>query len=123
YIDSIEIDGLGNLYLEFNKLKEKLSKEGLFDIKYKKPIPMIPKNIGVVTSDTGAVIKDIINVIKRRYPKVNIKLYPVSVQGKKSSIEICEGIKFFNNANNVDTIIIGRGGGSIEELWSFNEEK
>ncbi|XTR37329.1 exodeoxyribonuclease VII large subunit [Paraclostridium tenue] len=122
YIDSIEIDGLGNLYLEFNKLKEKLSKEGLFDIKYKKPIPMIPKNIGVVTSDTGAVIKDIINVIKRRYPKVNIKLYPVSVQGKKSSIEICEGIKFFNNANNVDTIIIGRGGGSIEELWSFNEE-
>jgi exodeoxyribonuclease VII large subunit len=122
YIDSIEIDGIGNLYIEFNKLKERLSKEGLFDIKYKKHVPKIPKSIGVVTSDTGAVIRDIINVIKRRYPKVNIKLYPVSVQGKKSSVDICKGIKFFNNANNVDTIIVGRGGGSIEELWSFNEE-
>lgn len=122
YIESIEIDGVGSLYLEFNKLKEKLSKEGLFDIKYKKVIPIMPKNIGVVTSETGAVIRDIINVIKRRYPKVGIKLYPVSVQGRNSSREICEGIRFFNNVNNVDTIIIGRGGGSIEELWSFNEE-
>lgn len=122
YIDSIEIDGIGNLYIEFNKLKEKLNKEGLFEQKYKKKIPKMPNNIGVVTSDTGAVIRDIINVIKRRYPKVNIKLYPVAVQGKKSATDICEGIRFFNNANNVDTIIIGRGGGSIEELWSFNEE-
>lgn len=122
YIESIEIDGVGSLYLEFNKLKEKLSKEGLFDIKYKKVIPIMPKNIGVVTSETGAVIRDIINVIKRRYPKVGIKLYPVSVQGRNSSQEICKGIRFFNNVNNVDTIIIGRGGGSIEELWSFNEE-
>lgn len=123
YIDSVELDGIGNLYIQYNKLKEKLSKEGLFDYKYKKPIPYMPKSIGVVTSETGAVIRDIINVIKRRYPKVNIKLYPVSVQGKKSSSEICDGIRFFNNANNVDTIIIGRGGGSIEELWSFNEEE
>ncbi|MGL5507943.1 MAG: exodeoxyribonuclease VII large subunit [Paraclostridium sp.] len=122
YIESLEVDGIGNLYIEFNKLKEKLSKEGLFDYRYKKPIPYIPKSIGVVTSETGAVIRDIINVIRRRYPKVCIKLYSVSVQGKKSSQEICEGIRFFNNANNVDTIIIGRGGGSIEELWSFNEE-
>ncbi|QYE97476.1 exodeoxyribonuclease VII large subunit [Paraclostridium sordellii] len=122
YIESIEIDGVGSLYLEFNKLKEKLSKEGLFDIKYKKVIPIMPKNIGVVTSETGAVIRDIINVIKRRYPKVGIKLYPVSVQGRNSPQEICKGIRFFNNVNNVDTIIIGRGGGSIEELWSFNEE-
>lgn len=122
YIDSVELDGIGNLYIEFNKLKDKLSKEGLFDSKYKKSIPHMPKSIGVVTSETGAVIRDIINVIKRRYPKINIKLYPVSVQGKKSSVEICEGIRFFNNANNVDIIIIGRGGGSIEELWSFNEE-
>ncbi|MGL5749824.1 MAG: exodeoxyribonuclease VII large subunit [Paraclostridium sp.] len=122
YIDSIEVDGIGNLHIEFNKLKEKLRTEGLFDNIHKKRIPKYPKDIGVVTSQTGAVIKDIINVIKRRYPKVNIKLYPVAVQGKKSSIEICEGIRFFNNANNVDTIIIGRGGGSIEELWSFNEE-
>jgi len=122
YINDIEIEGLGNLYIEFNKLKEQLSKEGLFDTKYKKPIPNIPKSIGVITSPTGAVIRDIINVIKRRYPKVNVKLYPVNVQGNQSKYDICEGIKFFNEQNNVDTIIVGRGGGSIEELWSFNEE-
>lgn len=123
YIENVELDGLGNLYIEFLKLKEKLGKEGLFDYIHKKPIPKMPKNIGIITSETGAVIKDIINVVKRRYPKVNIKLYSVSVQGKNSSEQICEGIKFFNNANNVDTIILGRGGGSIEELWSFNEER
>lgn len=122
YIENVELDGLGNLYIEFLKLKERLGKEGLFDYIHKKPIPKMPKNIGIITSETGAVIKDIINVVKRRYPKVNIKLYSVSVQGKNSSEQICEGIKFFNNANNVDTIILGRGGGSIEELWSFNEE-
>lgn len=122
YINSIEIEGMGNLYIEFNKLKDKLSKEGLFDPKYKKPIPKMPKSIGVVTSETGAVIRDIINVIKRRYPKVYIKLYPVTVQGSKSAKDICDGIRFFNEHSNVDTIIVGRGGGSIEELWSFNEE-
>ena len=122
YINSIEIEGIGNLYIEFNKLKEKLSKEGLFDPKYKKSIPTIPKSIGVITSPTGAVIRDIINVIKRRYPKVAVKLYPVTVQGNKSANDICEGIRFFNDMKNVDTIIVGRGGGSIEELWSFNEE-
>lgn len=122
YINSIEIEGIGNLYIEFNKLKEKLSKEGLFDNKYKKAIPKMPKSIGVITSQTGAVIKDIINVVKRRYPKVNIKLYSVNVQGTNSKDEICDGIKFFNEIHNVDTIILGRGGGSIEELWSFNEE-
>ena len=122
YINSIEIEGIGNLYIEFNKLKEKLNKEGLFDIRYKKSIPKVPKSIGVVTSQTGAVIRDIINVIKRRYPKVNIKLYPVTVQGINSAKDICEGIEFFNTFQNVDTIIVGRGGGSIEELWSFNEE-
>lgn len=122
YIDSIELDGIGNLYIEFNKLKEKLNEEGLFEYKYKKQIPKIPKKIGVITSQTGAVIKDIINVIKRRYPKVEIKLYSVTVQGSNSKFEICEGIKFFNERCNVDTIILGRGGGSLEELWSFNEE-
>lgn len=122
YVNSIEVEGMGNLYIEFNKLKEKLNKEGLFDSKYKKSIPKIPKEIGVVTSETGAVIRDIINVIKRRYPKVKIKLYPVTVQGIRSSSDICEGIKFFNEISVVDTIIVGRGGGSIEELWSFNEE-
>ena len=123
YIKHIEIAGIGNLYIEFNKLKEKLQKEGLFDYKYKKPIPKIPKSIGVVTSPTGAVIRDIINVIKRRYPKVHIKLYPVKVQGECAKDEICEGIRFFNEIHKVDTIIIGRGGGSIEDLWEFNEEE
>ncbi|WP_195939787.1 exodeoxyribonuclease VII large subunit [Romboutsia sp. 1001713B170131_170501_G6] len=122
YINSIETEGIGNLYIEFNKLKEKLEKEGLFDNKYKKPIPKIPNSIGVVTSQTGAVIRDIVNVVKRRYPKVSIKLYSVNVQGENSKYDICDGIEFFNRMDNVDTIIVGRGGGSIEELWSFNEE-
>ena len=123
YIEHIEIAGIGNLYIEFNKLKEKLQKEGLFDYKYKKPIPKIPKSIGVVTSPTGAVIRDIINVTKRRYPKVHIKLYPVKVQGEGAKDEISEGIRFFNEIHKVDTIIIGRGGGSIDDLWAFNEEE
>lgn len=122
YINEVEIEGIGNLYIEFNKLKEKLKKEGLFDTKYKKKIPKMPKAIGIVTSPTGAVIRDIINVTKRRFPKVDIKLYPVNVQGEKSARDICEGIEFFNRMENVDTIIVGRGGGSLEELWSFNEE-
>ena len=122
YINEIEIEGIGNLYIEFNKLKEKLKKEGLFDKKYKKEIPKMPRSIGVITSPTGAVIRDIINVTKRRFPKVDIKLYPVNVQGDKSASDICEGIEFFNRMENVDTIIVGRGGGSLEELWSFNEE-
>lgn len=122
YINEVEIEGIGNLYIEFNKLKEKLKNEGLFDSKYKKQIPKMPRSIGVVTSPTGAVIRDIINVTKRRFPKVDIKLYPVNVQGDKSAEDICSGIEFFNRMKNVDTIIIGRGGGSLEEFWSFNEE-
>ena len=122
YINEVEIEGIGNLYIEFNKLKEKLKNEGLFDSKYKKQIPKMPRSIGVVTSPTGAVIRDIINVTKRRFPKVDIKLYPVNVQGDKSAEDICSGIEFFNRMKNVDTIIVGRGGGSLEELWSFNEE-
>ena len=121
YINEIEIEGIGNLYIEFNKLKEKLKKEGLFDTKYKKEIPKMPRSIGVITSTKGAVIRDIINVTKRRFPKVDIKLYPVNVQGDKSASDICEGIEFFNRMENVDTIRVGRGGGSLEELWSFNE--
>ena len=122
YINEIEIEGIGNLYIEFNKLKEKLKKEGLFDTKYKKEIPKMPRSIGVITSPTGAVIRDIINVTKRRFPKVDIKLSPVNVQGHKSASDICVWIEFFNRMENVDTIIVGRGGGSLEELWSFNEE-
>lgn len=123
YIRKIEIEGQGRLYLEFLKLKEKLQKEGLFNLEHKKRIKRFPEAIGVITSPTGAVIRDIINVVKRRYPKIDIKLYPVLVQGENSVDNLVEGLEFFNESNNVDTIIIGRGGGSLEELWSFNEEK
>lgn len=122
YIKKIEIEGVGDLYLEFLKLKEKLEKMGMFSATHKKPIPKFPKSIGVITSPTGAVIRDIINVVTRRYPKVDIKLYPVSVQGVNSAQSLVEALEFFNIKKNVDTIIIGRGGGSLEELWSFNEE-
>ena len=121
-VRTIEPDGIGVLYLQFEALKKKLYQQGLFDSKYKKQIPKMPRSIGVVTSPTGAVIRDIINVTKRRFPKVDIKLYPVNVQGDKSAEDICSGIEFFNRMENVDTIIVGRGGGSLEELWSFNEE-
>ena len=122
YMKNVSLEGVGNLYLDFLKLKEKLDKEGLFSNYYKKPIPRFPKSIGVVTSETGAVIRDIINVISRRYPKVTIKLYPALVQGKDSVSSLIAGINFFNLEYPVDTIIIGRGGGSLEELWSFNDE-
>ena len=122
YMKNVSLEGVGNLYLDFLKLKEKLDKEGLFSNYYKKPIPRFPKSIGVVTSETGAVIRDIINVIRRRYPKVAIKLYPALVQGKDSVSSLIAGINFFNLEYPVDTIIIGRGGGSLEELWSFNDE-
>lgn len=122
YAKGMEPDGMGALYTAYEQLKEKLEKEGLFDEKYKKKIPMLPRAIGVVTSQTGAVIRDIINVTTRRYPNVNIKLYPAAVQGKGAEETIVKGIEYFNNANNVDTIIIGRGGGSLEDLWPFNEE-
>lgn len=122
YMKNVSLEGVGNLYLDFLKLKEKLDKEGLFSNYYKKPIPRFPKSIGVVTSETGAVIRDMINVISRRYPKVAIKLYPALVQGKDSVSSLIAGINFFNLEYPVDTIIIGRGGGSLEELWSFNDE-
>ena len=122
YVKGMEIDGVGALYAEYEKLKEKLAQEGLFDDKYKKKIPMLPRSIGVVTSKTGAVIRDIINVTTRRYPFVNIKLYPAAVQGKGAAATIVKAIKYFNEAKNVDVIIVARGGGSLEDLWPFNEE-
>lgn len=123
YINSIEVEGIGNLHVEFAKLKEKLQNEGLFDSKYKKKIPSMPNNIGVITSLTGAALRDIINVISRRYPKVNIKIYPVLVQGNRSADDIVCAIDFLNKREFIDVIIMARGGGSIEELWSFNEEQ
>lgn len=122
YVNSIKKEGIGDLYIKFEMLKEKLSKEGYFDLENKKPLPKMPKRIGVVTSETGAVIRDIINVSKRRNKYVDIVLYPAKVQGSLAYKSIIDGIKYFNKNKSVDVIIIGRGGGSIEELWNFNEE-
>ena len=123
YCNSIERAGIGKLYIEFEKLKEKLSKKGYFDEKHKKPIPTFVKRIGDVTSETGAVFRDIINVTRRRNSMVDIVLYPAKVQGENAYKEVIEGINYFNSQKTVDVIIIGRGGGSLEELWNFNEEE
>lgn len=122
YCQRIEPDGIGSLYLAFEQLKERLSAQGLFDVERKKAIPVFPRRIGVATSPTGSVIRDIINVSCRRFNGTNILLYPVKVQGDGASRSIVDAIKYFNTRDDIDVIIIGRGGGSIEELWAFNEE-
>lgn len=122
YCKDIKKRGIGELYENFEKLKNKLQSEGLFDKDKKKPLPYIPRKIGVVTSSTGAAVRDIISVIKRRLPCVDIILYPVLVQGDKAHYEICEALNYLNSRDDIDVVIIGRGGGSIEELWAFNEE-
>jgi exodeoxyribonuclease VII large subunit len=122
YCDTMEADGEGQLYLAFQNLKEKLEKQGLFDRVHKKNIPSFPAKIGIITSPTGAAIKDIINVATRRNLNVNMLIYPALVQGVNASDDIVRGVKYFNSLKNVDLIIIARGGGSIEELWAFNEE-
>ncbi|MBS4536210.1 exodeoxyribonuclease VII large subunit [Clostridium sp. D2Q-14] len=123
YIKKIKKDGIGDLYVKYEKLKKELEEEGLFSTINKKKINRNPKKIGIVTSSTGAAIRDIITVIKRRNPMIDMLVYPVHVQGIYSKEEICKGIRYFNFKKDVDTIIVGRGGGSIEELWSFNEEE
>ena len=122
YINEMTPDGLGELYAAFEKLKEKLKNEGYFDEEHKKSIPKYPKKVGIVTATTGAAIRDIINVITRRYPACEILIYPSLVQGQSAAANIAEGIEYFNKQNEVDTLIVGRGGGSIEDLWAFNEE-
>ena len=122
YAKSLIEDGMGDLHEQFEKLKAKLEKEGLFDESHKKPIPMYPKIIGVLTSQTGAVIRDIINVSTRRNPNVYIRLLPVPVQGPGAAEQIAEKIKIMNKQKLADVLIIGRGGGSLEDLWPFNEE-
>lgn len=122
YIDRLQKEGIGELYVKFENLKKRLQDEGYFDESYKKEIPNMPRRVGVVTSETGAVIKDIINVTKRRSKLVDIVLYPALVQGEGAYKTIINGIRFFNKRKDIDIIIIGRGGGSIEELWNFNEE-
>jgi exodeoxyribonuclease VII large subunit len=122
YCESMKQVGLGDLYIAFNKLKERLLKEGLFEENKKKLIPKFPRRIGVITSPTGAAVRDIINVATRRNKHANILIYPSLVQGQEASKEIIKGIEYLNDVEEVDVIILARGGGSIEELWSFNEE-
>lgn len=122
YCKSMSPEGLGDLYLAYEQLKEKLSKEGLFDELNKKQIPFLPQRVGVITSRTGAVIRDIINVSTRRYPNVNLLVYPAAVQGVNVASTVIEGLRTFNKLNNVDVIIIARGGGSFEDLFGFNDE-
>jgi exodeoxyribonuclease VII large subunit len=121
-LDYMEPKGVGSLQIAFDQLKEKLKKEGLFDSEHKRPLPFLPTTIGVVTSPTGAVIKDIINVIGRRFPNVALLINPVKVQGEGSSQEIATAIATLNRISGIDVIILARGGGSLEDLWSFNEE-
>ena len=121
YVEEMTEDGIGNLYIAFEQLKEKLAKEGLFDRSKKKKIPRIPKKIGIVTASTGAAIKDILTTIKRRYPVCETILFPSLVQGENAKDDIVKKIKLANTYD-IDTLIVGRGGGSIEDLWPFNEE-
>lgn len=122
YIDDMQQEGQGDLYAAFEQLKKKLAAEGLFDPKHKKPLPKYPKKVGVVTAPTGAAIRDIINVLSRRFSYSDVVLYPVLVQGENSAASIVSAIEYFNATNLADVLIVGRGGGSIEDLWSFNEE-
>ncbi|KIL48614.1 exodeoxyribonuclease VII large subunit [Jeotgalibacillus alimentarius] len=123
YVKKMEPDGVGALYLAYEQLKEKLSKEGLFDQSKKRSLPAFPEHIGVITSATGAVIKDILTTAQRRYPIASIRLYPCSVQGEKAVPSILASLKEAGEDQLLDVLIIGRGGGSIEELWAFNDEQ
>ena len=122
YINEMQPDGVGQLYIAYEKLKKKLSDEGIFDDEHKKPIPLYPKTIGVVTAPTGAAVRDIINICSRRFPFAEIVIFPSKVQGEGAAESICAGIEYFNSTKSADTLIVGRGGGSIEDLWAFNEE-
>jgi exodeoxyribonuclease VII large subunit len=123
YIRNIKKDGVGELFIAFEELKQKLQKEGLFDANHKKPIPEYPKKIGIVTSVTGAAIRDILRIVKRRFPAVNIIIYPSQVQGEKAIDQIIEGLLYLDSIDDVETIILARGGGDIDELFIFNDER
>lgn len=122
YINSMTQDGKGNLFEQFEKLKKKLELEGLFAKSAKKEIPTFPKRVGVATAPTGAAVRDIINILSRRFPYADICLYPVLVQGDGAAESVCKAIEYFNEKKLADVLIIGRGGGSMEDLWAFNEE-
>lgn len=123
YVSSMQPDGIGALYLAYEQMKARLAEEGLFDDIHKKPIPMFPRRIGVITSPTGAAVRDIINVTGRRYPMADIYLYPALVQGAGSEDSLVIALDYLDKSGLCDVIIIGRGGGSIEDMWSFNSEK
>src|SRR5699024_5591680 len=122
YIHQMEPGGIGALYLAYEQLKEKLQKLGLFDAVHKRKIPPFPNHIGVITSPTGAAVRDSLTTIKRRYPTVHVTVLPVLVQGERAEKSIIHAIEQANELGMFDTLIVGRGGGSIEELWTFNEE-
>lgn len=122
YISEMKVDGIGDLHVAFEQLKLKLAAEGLFDVSRKKPLPRFPSRIGIVTSPTGAAIRDMLNILNRRSKYPEIFVYPTLVQGPDAPPQIVEGIKYFNDTKSVDVIITGRGGGSIEDLWAFNDE-
>lgn len=121
-VDKLEPKGIGALQLAFEQLQAKLKGEGLFDPARKKPIPFLPRRIGIITSPTGAAIKDMLNIILRRFPQIEIIIYPVKVQGEGAREEIATALKEFNTLSDIDVLILGRGGGSMEDLWAFNEE-
>lgn len=123
YIEDMQPDGIGALYQAYEQLKEKLENQGLFDVSQKKPIPYCPNTIGVITSPTGAAVQDIKNILTRRFPSVNIVFCPVLVQGDSAAPQLISAVEKLNQYNLCDTIIIGRGGGSIEDLWAFNDER
>lgn len=122
YVNEMEPDGVGALYLAFEKLKRKLAAEGLFDESRKRPLPKIPSRIGVITSPTGAAVRDIMNILGRRFPYAEVILYPALVQGQDAPPQLIAGLRHFNATRGVDVIILGRGGGSMEDLWAFNDE-
>jgi exodeoxyribonuclease VII large subunit len=122
YVETIEPVGLGALQLAFEQLKKRLEAEGLFSQERKKPLPMLPSRIGLITSPSGAAVRDVIRILRRRFPNVCLTLYPVRVQGDGSATEIVKALKFFNQKKFVDVLILARGGGSLEDLWAFNEE-
>ncbi len=122
YVEAMEPDGVGSLYIAFEQLKRKLEAEGLFSPARKKPLPKIPTRVGIITSPTGAAVRDMINVTKRRFPYAALTLFPSLVQGADAPAQLIAGVNYFNAHKSVDVIIIGRGGGSIEDLWAFNDE-
>ena len=122
YCTSLSADGIGDLYVAFEQLKDKLNREGLFDPAHKKPLPPYPEKVGVITSPTGAAVRDIINVLGRRFPYAEIVFCPVLVQGEGAHLQLTDAVNLFNSERAADVIIIGRGGGSIEDLWEFNDE-